>query len=546
MMTAVLDPTAAAPATAAPPPAEREPQGPVPARLWWLKRLTLLCVVLAVTLVAVRLWWGWEAERRLRAALEPLVAAGWPVRGRDLDPAPVPDDANAAIYLKQAIAAVDPDNDSPASTSSTAPYYSDEWGMLAEKSVTGSARAFAYARRARAFDRFDWGTRMKRPALATQLPHLNQCRHLANTIGDAALHAHAHGDDAAAIEAVRDVRHLARSVGEGPMIICHLVEVGVEALAMSRLQRIAWGLNVGPEGQDTAGLTATAATPGPLPAPRARTPQRPASRAQVRALIGELLDERDVEASLRRAVAGERAVQLDLAEWMGEPPRVLRPMFQLDAVRMVEMDDALARAAAQPSAPQAKALLAATAVKGPSAPPAPPGGTIPAKREVVDYPRLLSSSLLGGGLTNGRFFEISMRSRAERRMSAVSLAAQLYRADTGVWPPTLDALVPKYLPHVPRDPMAADGRPLKYLLVKGGLPGGGDRPVVYSVGNNGVDDTPDASALPGAPWSSWHSAREEYRDIAQWPGMPPPAPPPAPATAPGATQPAANDVPLNP
>jgi hypothetical protein len=49
--------------------------------------------------------------------------------------------------------------------------------------------------------------------------------------------------------------------------------------------------------------------------------------------------------------------------------------------------------------------------------------------------------------------------------------------------------------------------------------------VVYSVGRNGVDDTPDATVLPGSPWTGWNNGKDEYLDIARWP-------PAAPATAP--------------
>ncbi len=49
----------------------RPPDGetrPVPPRYWWLKRVLLTTGVLAVALVVLRLWWGWEAERRWQAA----------------------------------------------------------------------------------------------------------------------------------------------------------------------------------------------------------------------------------------------------------------------------------------------------------------------------------------------------------------------------------------------------------------------------------------------------------------------------------------------
>src|SRR5213075_3051894 len=112
----------------------------------------------------VRLWWGRVAEARLREALEPIVAAGDPVNGRQLNLGPLAQEDNAAAYLRQA----------------------------------------------RAHERADWGTRMARPAVATMLPYLNGTRHLANTLGDAAEYAHFRGDDAAALETIRDVRGLAR------------------------------------------------------------------------------------------------------------------------------------------------------------------------------------------------------------------------------------------------------------------------------------------------------------------------------------------------
>jgi hypothetical protein len=58
----------------------------------------------------------------------------------------------------------------------------------------------------------------------------------------------------------------------------------------------------------------------------------------------------------------------------------------------------------------------------------------------------------------------------------------LYRADHGgAFPKTLTELVPKYLPAIPSDPLSNPGATLGYVADP-------DRPRVYSVGENGVDN----------------------------------------------------------
>jgi hypothetical protein len=140
----------------------------------------------------------------------------------------------------------------------------------------------------------------------------------------------------------------------------------------------------------------------------------------------------------------------------------------------------------------------------------------PARREPIDYTRLLSSNFLSG-ITSGRAIGQNMFVRAERRMTAVNLAAHLFRADRGRWPEALDELVPKYLPEIPRDPLAADDRALGYVLAKGALPDGGDRPVVYSVGRDGIDQTQgNVAALPKLPSFGWQQTPDEWRDLSRW------------------------------
>jgi hypothetical protein len=131
-----------------------------------------------------------------------------------------------------------------------------------------------------------------------------------------------------------------------------------------------------------------------------------------------------------------------------------------------------------------------------------------------------------GDLT--RYFETNFRIIGERRVTAVSLAAQLYRADHGGrWPARLDDLVPAYLPAVPVDPFHDDGRPLGYVVKKGALPGGGDRPLVYY--DAGEDDP---AAIENEPMYSFHQISvpgqsnhifRQYHDLARFT-------PPAPST----------------
>jgi hypothetical protein len=528
-------------------PTVPEPTYPYPPRWWWLKRVAASVAAIAVALLALRLGWGWEADRRLRRALEPIVAAADPVNGQQLNPAAVPAEQNAAAYLKAGFNAIT-FNDSPSSTSYsfTFPPYGNTWDSLAEQSVKKNAKVFPLVRRARAFEQADWGTRMQRPIIATLLPHLNNARQLANVVGDAALYAHFRGDDAAALETVRDVRHEARVVDREPFLVSHLVGVGIDMLAQARLQVIASRLRVAPEGATAV------APPGPYPsAARAQLP-RPATRAQVRALIEELLEDRESAEALHKAFAAERASQLDMADWFGEFSPALRPMYQLDAMRMLEQDEVLLEAAAQPNGPAAAAVLARGAARKPLPGPPPAGAAwfggaaTPPKRVPIDYARVLSSNLLGGS-GMGRAIQQDMRLRSERGMSAVSLAAQVYRADHGgAWPASIEPMVPRYLPRVPRDAMAAGNPPLGYVLVKGGLPDGSDRPLVYSVGTNGVDDTANGATPPPTPCYDWQNNRDEWRDLTRWTPYlgttrPATAPTAAPASAPSSQ--AADDQP---
>ena len=87
----------------------------------------------------------------------------------------------------------------------------------------------------------------------------------------------------------------------------------------------------------------------------------------------------------------------------------------------------------------------------------------------------------------------NFRTQADLAAADVALAVAEYMADRdGSLPPALDALVPTYLPSVPRDPMAADAA-LRYDAARG---------LLWSVGPNGVDDDASPAVGPGRPGPS--------------------------------------------
>lgn len=78
------------------------------------------------------------------------------------------------------------------------------------------------------------------------------------------------------------------------------------------------------------------------------------------------------------------------------------------------------------------------------------------------------------------YYEPYLSLLAYARVAECALAAAKYRNDTGRLPDTLDALVPRYLSAVPRDPHTYE-QPLKYRRFS-------DRLVIYGVGANQTDD----------------------------------------------------------
>jgi hypothetical protein len=79
-----------------------------------------------------------------------------------------------------------------------------------------------------------------------------------------------------------------------------------------------------------------------------------------------------------------------------------------------------------------------------------------------------------------RIKETINRVNGERTFLAMSLACHVFRFEKNRWPQSLKELVPAYLPRVLIDPWGDGKQTFGYALIKGGLPDGWDRPLVYS------------------------------------------------------------------
>ena len=90
------------------------------------------------------------------------------------------------------------------------------------------------------------------------------------------------------------------------------------------------------------------------------------------------------------------------------------------------------------------------------------------------------SNLLTGSAGSPRSRLVYENTRAENRLLMTAFALQAFVKTGGQYPPTLNALVPKYLKAVPRDPFAPT-KPLVYKL-------SGRTYMLYSVGLDGKDN----------------------------------------------------------
>ena len=112
-----------------------------------------------------------------------------------------------------------------------------------------------------------------------------------------------------------------------------------------------------------------------------------------------------------------------------------------------------------------------------------------------------------------RASERAVQTETERQMTLATIALKRFQLTHGQLPPSLDVLVPEFLPTVPYDYMSA--KALAYRLNADGSY------VLYSAGQDGKDDGGDPNPSPGTPPGLWEGRDAVWPSPAAEPGEPP-------------------------
>jgi hypothetical protein len=451
-----------------------EPTFPFPPRFRWLKRGAILLLLTIGSLALLRGWWGHVATERTREMVDAAHARGEPILPEDFNPAPVPDGQNAALTLSLAASSIYRDAQFDSFDNS----FTGDLLSKADMSEVGrivalNQKAFDGCRRARSQHGADWKIQIVHPMLNTLLPNLSPQRQLASMEKYAVLYDHAKHNDRESVERLRDILHQARALDAGPAaLVTHLVSGGIDAIATDIIENLTPALQIANPKEQKVG--------------------DPATPRQIRDLISDLLNEDQYRRAVIHAWQGERMFALDFSQFIADGNTVswltiphgkaiwlIGPAFRLDGLRVTAADSQAACAAALPDWPSAQAHLAANS-RGETS-------------DIENVSRVFSTFFVPAGT---RAVQQHFRILVERRAAAIELALHLYRVEhDGKLPPTLQELVPEYLPYVPADPMARADKPMRYLPMA-------SPPVIYSVGENGIDDggTRLPSSIYGYRW----------------------------------------------
>lgn len=215
---------------------------PVPARFWWLKRLLAAGGCLLIGLVALRLWWGWEAHRRYNAAIERYRQAGGPVFAAEFDAQldAVPDEDNAAVLLEQAIQGITPTTKSGVSLDDflNDPELFEKDIAAARELTAANANVLRLVRQACARPQVAWSPRLQGYPANFNIGILSGQRQLGKLLWFSAIYQHKIGSDAETIATLHDLASFSEVVEAHPILISNLVAWAIANLGSTAVQEI--------------------------------------------------------------------------------------------------------------------------------------------------------------------------------------------------------------------------------------------------------------------------------------------------------------------
>ncbi len=436
------------------------------------KKHIIIGILILIPLLLFTAWWSATVmgERAIQAQLAEYRAAGQPVDAKDFRTPGLPDDENNVLLLDHAADALWLESDDNE-------YFGVSYNRLIiaknissfEELISKNEKTFELLDKALAAPAGDWQLTFTMEDWNGRL-FFNNHRMLVKFICSSAIRNHINGNDAAAVRNLLRAYDAAQISRTCPTMIGQFVAIADEARVCVIMEQTVYDLQIAPADANGVG--------------------RAASREDVKALISKLLDIASLKKHSTRSLLGERRFLLNMcrliergkgeAAWINKPTWVfklmplLRPAVKQDTLIVLDQYTSLSEATSKSNFPDAAAAL-------------PPelelsgwwNDLLHPLHDESDFP---SSHVLG----------LYFRGRARRVMAATALAIRLYEIDHGRRPGKLADLVPDYLDAVPDDPFAKSGTPIGYLP-------NAPRPLLYSIGANGIDEHGTYAADPNDP-----------------------------------------------
>ncbi len=425
-------------------------------------KITLIVIAILISLIVcgsgpVFNSWAKSNQRQLQAELDDIAARGEPIYWADLQPDPVPDDQNAALLylelsnipllvgeteesrrLKDIVRGITLKGWSRSE-------YAEDIAEILRQAQPG----LDLCRRARELPDANWGCDYSLPATEIDIGKFNKLNFMSTILCLAALESHEDGDDEKALGYLLDNQRLSRSPYSEWFLIPYLVGRNCNVRLFLALEAITPTLEI------TAGS---------------------AGRVQADIVLANLTDESVVSQAMVQGLIGERCFLFDVADRVKrdeifaeeiEKPstRLVRQVIAFNELILVRHATSIIEAAEFGTWPATKRVL----------PEPVPKYTDPIRSKLYFLVIAMQPTFMNEA------YETHYRNLAKRRMAATALAMRMYELDHGARPEALEQLVPQYLTKVPEDPFFDGKRPIAYAPDV-------DKPVLYSVFLNGIDD----------------------------------------------------------